>query len=313
MKLSFSYSKSKKQGGFTMAKAIEIIEGQTDVSEFENVKPRYYEKISTSRFIKSEEKWLVVYGSAEITDGLTGKVSRAKKGDIIKLPLTRAIQLLNVRDIFGVKQIIMDEQTRNKYKANMMINYTILDIILKSLGKYKILTGISLNAKPLFEGGKIGDIFAYYEKYNDVAMWTKFLAEESEISEDIWLGKCRLKTGLRYKPKDGFSKEDLELIDNKNLEIVGDKALFKQLLKDSSDCFSRIDDKEGMYDLKNLILILIRSMKIQGELSRNIRIKERKSWDNLDEKGLPPNIIYGPGLKKAIAKLSVAFEYIKEI
>lgn len=311
-----------------MAGAIEITDIHREPEEFAGIKTRTYLATGFPLKLDTAMKWLIVSGEAEIIcDSRTEKMI-CKPNDIIYFhktslenePTKFKTVRINVPGKLVVKRTIADQNELLKRKTNIMINYLLIMTVLKVLKKYKTFTESGFYfSNDIFLGALKGDIYYYFDTCEEADKQLSKIDKATGIPMDIWLGKKRLKTGMRlntlspddirrYRIKtiDDYKRElaldDENGIDLRTVELDPLGFMYFKKTEIYQNYINESSDIEGKYDLKSLITICALYLKNSLGYLPGLKIGQLKSWPELNY-DLPPHIEFGKGLKGIIIRL----------
>jgi len=226
-----------------------------------------------------------------------------------------------------IKQYIDDEEERNKISTNIKINYLIIKTILDLSGLYKDFISVPYDSKTnwLFESAAEGNLYAYTDEWEIIDMVIQNFVDRTGISENVWYGKRRLKTGLKYNQPDWDSSLSIDNIDDISSGTEQQQKEQYTLIKnDPLDLISQTElqidvSKRSLYTLESLLTFVARNIKeeekdlLKNVFPSDIELHQPKnSGGNLTNKGKLRYLLYGNELATVIKHLfwttSVGFE-----
>ncbi|HAN10524.1 MAG TPA: hypothetical protein DCP90_07910 [Clostridiales bacterium] len=220
-------------------------------NRFDGVTPFMYETGIHERTFNvggknpQSEAWLVIDGYMDITPikQVKSLKVKVKAGDVIIFSANEKVKIEVSKEYVIIKKNYADEDYEDEVKANLMINYNIIEIIAEVLDKNERFLGLKWddvndyrgdNFRRLFKGAKEGNIYKYFEMCNTANKLIEELHITTGIATDIWEGKTRILTGFTYKGnKIVLGKNDTTHIDE--VKKINDKTELKNILSDPID------------------------------------------------------------------------------
>lgn len=300
-----------------MAKPISILTKVANVSEFDKVPRRLYSEDAPplKRVFDIAEKWLIVDGEVSFKDELTSKSLTGKTGDVLVLPENSAFSNMRFTQPTYVKQYIDNANERTRISTNIRINYLIIQTILEICNQFEDFISVPFdNLDLLFKSAKEGSLYEYAVDYDwhTIDEIIQNFVGRTEINENVWYGKTRLKTGLKYDKSGWDNSLSIDFIDDIANGTEKQQTEAYNLMKtDPLDLKSQgiIVSKESLYTLENLLIFVARAIKEeeQGLLNNtfpsDIKLRQPRNSNDFLQAGMPPKLLYGNTLATVIKHL----------
>jgi hypothetical protein len=272
-----------------------------------------------AREFKFAEQWYVESGKAEFIDKSNGRKMTATTGEIIKLPKNSAFFGMRYSVDFKVKQYLDDKTEREKRSTNIKINYLIIQTILEITDLFEDFTSpVPHDTGWLFKCARQGDLYQYIDSWKMVDDVIQNLVERTGILENVWYGKRRIKTGLKFEQPNWDKTNSIDYIDLYDPNIKNEDSLYKDIMEDPLDLRTYFDFKEDknfdyvelVHTLKQIFIFIARNIKEEEKdifsniFPSDIKLSQpRNSGKYLDSRGMPRYIIYGSELAEAMRRL----------
>lgn len=301
-----------------MAKPISIEKKAVNISEFDKLPKRLYSTDTPplKRKFDIAEKWYIADGEVSFTDDLTSQSFIARTGDVIILPQNSAFAKMQFTQPTYIKQYIDDVGERNRIGSNIKVNYLIIQTILEIIDQFEDFTSVPYETDWLFEIAKEGNLYKLTDDWHIVDMVIQNFVDRTGISENVWYGKRRLKTGLRYNKPDWDSSLSIDFIDDLTSGTERQQVeSYNLIVNDPLDLKSQDEVKDSiksysLYTLENLLIFVARVIKeeekdlVNNVFPADIVLRQpRNSGEHLNKKGMPPYILYGNELVTIIKHL----------
>lgn len=309
-----------------MTNAISVITEPTSITEFDDLPKRIYshDMPYMKQGFKVPEKWYIESGNISFTDECTNNTMTAKMGNIIVLPKDSKFSKAHFSEDTTVQKYIDDADERNRISTNIKINYLIIKTILEVSSLYDDFVSVPYKGLNFFfEGTEEGNLYKYTNNWQTIDTVIQNFADRTGISENVWYGEKRLRTGLRFNKPDWDSSLSIDFIDNiSDGTKQRQREQFNLIKNDPLDLISQDElkvEKQSLYTLNNLITFVARDIKEQEKdllknvFPSNITLPQpRDSSTYVNKKGLPPYLLYGNELATVIKHLfwstSVGFD-----
>ncbi|WP_461811492.1 hypothetical protein [Faecalimonas sp.] len=304
------------------------------------VVPKEYGVCRFNKNFEFSELWFVRKGELKILDDIKGDIYELSSGDLIIFPAGSRTKIV-ITEKSLIKQCLFDlsikqkgetkvyvaQQEQERKKVNIIINYMIIETILRLTGQYKDFTTIPNETDIIFKRAKTGDLYGKDKQTNFVDQCIDNFAGRTNIAKAVWTGERHLKTGLRYQ-HEGIEELDSYHIDIIDLDEPGicpiksseklDYDLYNAIKRNPLSLpleeingipFDNIIRENTVYSLNGLITMLILSiLKNHGEIGamyiKNTGLRIHKEWEPyITKKGLPKYVRYGHELKTIVEKL----------
>lgn len=309
-------------------------------SILKTVVPKRYSLCRFNRNFEFSELWFIRKGSLKIQDDIKGDIYELSAGDLIIFPAGSKTKIVIKEDSLikqcffdlsikqkGESKVYIAQQEQERRKVNIIINYMIIETILRLTGQYRDFTDVPNKTDLIFKRAKTGDLYGKDKEANFVDECVDNFADRTDIAKAVWTGERRLKTGLRYQ-REGIDELDASHIDmidlnepgicsiesSKNLDYDLYNAIKRNPLglpmeKVNGIPFDDIIRENTVYSLNGLITMLILSiLKNHGRIGeiyiKNTGLRIRKEWKPyITKKQLPKYVRYGHELKTIVEKL----------
>ncbi len=186
-------------------------------------------------------------------------------------------------------------------KENIIINYLLLEQILRVTGTYKNVCNEHEFLPEIFEQGKIGNINSLFQDDNAKDTALGIIENLTGVPTKYWSGTEGIKLGIRLKDID--LSYDGDSIDNTNIGTKKEKEFYDEHLKnplhlDFEEVYERVtglqvgqdpvkeaehinDIITSLYSLKGLITILLINMEEASivELIDKANIYKHSKWE----------------------------------
>lgn len=300
-----------------MAKPISMLTNAANVSEFDKAPRRLYSEDAPplKRVFDIAEKWYIEEGEVSLVDELTSKSLTGKTGDVLVLPENSAFSNMRFTQPTYVKQYIDNANERTRISTNIRINYLIIQTILDSIDQFEDFTSVPNQTDWLFECAKEGNLYKFTDDWHIVDMVIQNFVERTDISENVWYGKKRLKTGFRYNKPNWDNTLSIDFIED--LATGTDNQLIESynLIKnDPLDLASQEEicdtvNKISLYTLENLLIFVARAIKkeemglLKNTFPSDIKLRQPRNSNDFLQAGMPPKLLYGNALATVIKHL----------